>query len=316
MSARPPYLLTTTVPVLAVPMPLRRWLVGGTSLLLAASIAGCGADDGSGDASSGVTSAAADPAAFCEAAVDAEAALSVGSRGDLETTLTAVEDSAPEDVGDDVRTLSEKIREWLSTGDDTIFEQPEYTGASEATDDYMLAECGYERVEVTGVEHAYEGIPDTPPSGVVAIIFSNEGQGSHEISIVQINDDATQSLEQLVALPDDQIGQMIEFVGAAFAEPGESDTAFLRLEPGRYGAMSFTREGTTPEAEGSGPPHFTLGMFAEIAVPTGPRGQSTAAAARRPARGRRRRQRRRVRGPRAARPTGPVSPRSRGARPP
>lgn len=267
MSARTPYVLRTAVPVLAAVPGSRPWVVGGASFVLAGAIVGCGADDDSADSSTGATSAAADPAAFCEAAVDAEATLSVGSRDDVETaTLTAVEDSAPEDISDDVSTLTEKIREWLSTGDDTVFEQPEYIGASEAVDDYMLAECGYERFEATGVDYAYEGIPETLPSGVVAITLSNDGEESHELSIVEISDDATESLEELLALPEDQIGQRITFAGAAFAEAGESDTAFVRLAPGRYGAICFTREGTTPEAEGSGPPHFTRGMFAEIAV--------------------------------------------------
>jgi hypothetical protein len=248
-------------------MASRRWLVGGASFVLAAALVGCGADEDPGHSSSGTTSAPANPAAFCEAAVDAEATLSVGSRVNFETaTLTAVEDSAPEDISDEVSTLTEKIREWLSTGDDTILEQPEYTSASEAVDEYMLAGCGYERVDATGVDYAYEGIPETLPSGVVAITFSNDGEVSHDLSIVRISDDATESLRELLALPEDQIGQKIAFAGSAFAEPGESDTAFIRLEPGRYGAVCFTREGTTHEAEGSGPPHFTRGMFAEVSV--------------------------------------------------
>ena len=54
--------------------------------------------------------------------------------------------------------------------------------------------------------------------------------------------------------------------GAAFAAPDESDTTFMRLEAGRYGGACFIPQGTTHDTEGSGPPHFTLGMFAEFTV--------------------------------------------------
>jgi hypothetical protein len=128
----------------------------------------------------------------------------------------------------------------------------------------MLAECGYEQLEATGVDYEYEGIPETVPSGVVAITFTNEGDELHEIGLARINDDVTMPVEELLALPEDQILSMLELKGAAFAAPDESDTTFMRLEPGRYGAACFIPQGTKHDTEGSGPPHFTLGMFAEF----------------------------------------------------
>jgi hypothetical protein len=263
---------------------LRRWLVGGASLVLAATMVGCGSDDDSGETSSGATSAAeADPAEFCEAAVDAEATISMGPPVDFETAtpeeiqsaleefseqvepqLTAVDESAPEDISDDVSTLTGKIREALSTGDESIFEQPEYTEANSAIDEYMLAECGYEQIEATGVDYEYEGIPETVPSGVVAITFINEGDELHEIALARINDGVTMPIEELVALPEEQIFSMLELKGAAFAAPSAQDTVFMRLEPGRYGAACFIPQGTKHDTEGTGPPHVALGMFAEF----------------------------------------------------
>ena len=156
---------------------LRRWLVGGASFVLAATMVGCGSDDDSGDASA-TTSAAAenDPAAFCEAAVDAESAVTSGPPIDFETAtpeeiqaaleefsaqvepqLAAAEEAAPEEISADVTTLTGLIRQVLETGDDTLFEQPEYTNADNAIDEYMLAECGFEQIEATGVDYEYEG---------------------------------------------------------------------------------------------------------------------------------------------------------------
>jgi len=264
---------------------LRRWLVGGASLVLAATMVGCGSDDDSGDDSSSATSAAAedDPAEFCEAAVDFEAAIGMGPPIDFETAtpeeiqaaleefstqlepqIAEVEELAPDEISDDVTTSTGLIREVLSTGDDTIFEQPEFVESEAAIDDYMLAECGYEQVEATGVDYEYEGIPDTLDAGVVALTFNNEGEESHEIGVARLNDDVTLSVEEVLALPEEEGSAMITFTGGAFAEPGESDTVFLRLEPGRYGAVCFIPEGTTHDTEGTGPPHFTLGMFAEF----------------------------------------------------
>lgn len=265
---------------------VRRWLVGGASLVLAATMAGCGSDDDSGDASASASAPAEnDPAEFCEAAVDAESAVTSGPPIDFETAtpeeiqaaleefgaqvepqLAAVDDSAPEEIADDVATLTGQIRQSLETGDDTLFEQPAYTEADNAIDEYMLAECGFEQIEATGVNYEYEGIPDTVPAGVVAITFTNEGDELHEIGLARVNDEVTTPVEELLALPEEQLLSMIEFKGAAFAAPDESDTTFMRLEAGRYGAACFIPQGTKHDTEGSGPPHFTLGMFAEFTV--------------------------------------------------
>jgi hypothetical protein len=269
---------------------LGRWSLGGAALVMAAALTGCGSDGDSGgsggEAEASETAAAADPAAFCEAAVDAEGAIAMGPPVDFETatpeeiqtalqefgaeiepTLAEAEDTAPDEVRDDVTTLTGLIRQVLETGDDTVFEQPEYTEADAAIDEYMLAECGYEHIEATGVDYEYEGIPASIPSGVVAITFHNEGKELHEIGVARINDDVTQSVEEVLALPPEQSETMFTFTGAAFAEPGGSDTVFLRLEEaGRYGAACFVPQGTTHDTEGTGPPHFTLGMFAEFSV--------------------------------------------------
>lgn len=265
----------------------RRWLIGGASLVLAATMAGCGSDDDSGGESSAASEtsaseAAADPAEFCEASVDLEAAFSMGPGPDesappeeqqaaleefsatVEPLLADVEDTAPEEISDSVTQATGIVREALSGGDPSTLEGPEFQQADDEIDEYMLAECGYEQLEATGVNYEYEGIPDTVPAGVVAVTFSNEGTETHELGIVRINDDVTQPVEELLTLPEEEVMSMITFTGIAFAEPGVSDTTFLRMDAGRYGAACFIPQGTMAEVEGAGPPHFTLGMFAEF----------------------------------------------------
>jgi len=267
---------------------LRRRLVGGAAVVLAATMVGCGSDDDSGDTAASATTsseAAADPAEFCETAVDTEAAVLVGPEVDFETAtpeeiqaaleeygaqlepqLAELEEAAPDDVSDHVTTLTGLVRESLASGDDTAFEQPAFIEADNGIDEYMLAECGYEQLEATGVNYEYEGLPDTVPAGVVAVTFSNEGDELHEIGVARINDDVTLPVEQVLALPEEQIFASLQLAGIAFAAPGESETTFMRMEPGRYGAACFVPQGTTHDTEGTGPPHFTLGMFAEFTV--------------------------------------------------
>ncbi|MFD2092331.1 hypothetical protein [Blastococcus deserti] len=265
---------------------VRRWLVGGASLVIAATMVGCGSDDPGGEdtqaAASSPAEPAADPAEFCEASVDVEAAFSMGPpidesappeeqqaaleefAGQVEPLLARAEETAPEEVADHVDTAAGIVRDALAGGDPSVLESPEYQEADDGIDEYMLAECGYEQIEATGVNYEYEGIPETVEAGVVAVTFTNEGDELHEIGIARINDDVTQPVQELLALPEEQLMSMITFTGAAFAEPGGSDTTFLRLEPGRYGAACFIPQGTTHEHEGDGPPHFTLGMVAEF----------------------------------------------------
>ena len=128
----------------------------------------------------------------------------------------------------------------------------------------MLAECGYEQLEATGVDYEYEGLPDTVPAGVVAVTFTNEGEELHEIGVARVNDDVTMPIEQVLAQPVEQVFSMVTLTGVTFAAPGESETTFLRMEPGRYGAACFVPQGTTHDTQGGGPPHFSLGMFAEF----------------------------------------------------
>ncbi len=267
---------------------LRRWSTGSAALLLAAGLAACGSDDddGGGDSAAAQTSAtepAADPAEFCEAAVDLEAGFSSGPgpgegappeeqqaaleefSATMEPLLADVEETAPEEISEDVETATGLVREGLSGNDPSVLEGPEFQQADDAIDDYMLAECGYEQVEATGVDYEYEGLPDTVPAGVVAVTFTNEGQEVHEIGIARINDDVTEPVEQLLTLPEEEVFSKLQLMGVTLTQPGESETTFLRMTEGRYGAACFIPQGTTHmETMGSGAPHFTLGMFAEF----------------------------------------------------
>ena len=265
---------------------VRRWVVGSAALALAATMAACGSDDSGGQdtasAGSSASATGADPAEFCEASVDLEAAFAMGPGPEegappeeqqaaleefaavVEPRLAEVEETAPEEISGDVTTATGIVREGLTGNDPSVLEGPEFQEADDNIDEYMLAECGYEQVEATGVDYEYEGLPDTVPAGVVAVTFTNQGEELHEIGVARVNDDVTMPIEQVLAQPVEQVFSMVTLTGVTFAAPGESETTFLRMEPGRYGAACFVPQGTTHDTQGGGPPHFSLGMFAEF----------------------------------------------------
>lgn len=268
---------------------LSRWSSGGAALLMAAALAACGSDDDGGDdggsaaAETSASEESADPAEFCEASVDLEGAFSMGPPVDdtappeeqqaaleefgatVEPLLADVEETAPEEISEDVTTAAGIVREALESGDPSAMEGPEFQEADDNIDEYMLAECGYEQVEATGVDYEYEGLPDSVPAGVVAVTLTNEGEELHEIGIARINDDVTEPIEQLLTLPEEEVFSKLELKGVTVVEPGQSETTFMRMDEGRYGAACFIPEGTmSMEMPGMGAPHFTMGMFAEF----------------------------------------------------
>jgi hypothetical protein len=259
------------------------------SVLLAATVAGCGSGDSPSEAAgetAGTSAAEADPAAFCEASVDLGSALRgelvVGLntamspeqavaaldqfRDQVLSLLPAVQDSAPEELSGDVTTLTDEVRRAFETDDPAALRSPEFLAADGAVDQYMLDECGYEQLEVTGVNYEYENLPDALPAEVVAVTFHNEGDEMHEVGFARINDEVNESVEQVLATPLDQLFTKIDFTGLAIAPPGQADTVFFEFTPGRYAAACFIPQGTKHDAVGTGPPHFTLGMLGELTI--------------------------------------------------
>lgn len=271
----------------------------GLLLGLALVLAGCGDDVNSADepttttagdtgdttttteaTSSTTTTAADDEEAagdFCEAAPAVDVALAADEPDPetVEQALVDVEAAAPEELSDEVATVTDAVRRVMETQDFEIFSEPELQEANLAVNDYLVSDCGFSEVDITAVEYAFQGLPETVSTGPTAVYLRNEGQEFHEAVMFRINDDVTQSVEELLALPQEEAQTMTEFVGATFAAPGSASATSIELtEPGRYAVVCFVPVGMTPEAleamgpeeEPQGPPHFTQGMFQEFTV--------------------------------------------------
>jgi S-formylglutathione hydrolase FrmB len=147
-------------------------------------------------------------------------------------------------------------------------------------------------VEVVGVEYAYRGLPTSLPAGS-ELTFRNDGADVHEMVVVRVTDDTTETLEELLAM--DAEGRnpvnegLVEFIsGQPFvAAPGTTVEGRVPLDrEGRYIALCFIPQGLTDvsilQSLGSGrdlagappevqaimanPPHYSLGMIQEFAV--------------------------------------------------
>lgn len=133
------------------------------------------------------------------------------------------------------------------------------------------------RVDVVGTDYAFSGL-EASYGGPITIAFRNEGEEVHEIVVVRKGEGVTQSWEELLALPDEQSGELVSFAGVAFAEPGQTAPEMVTAsEPGEYLAICFIPQGTTelpsidpnasePPDLGTGAPHFTLGMQTEFTI--------------------------------------------------
>jgi hypothetical protein len=175
--------------------------------------------------------------------------------------LTRAEDSAPGTVAEAMGTAAEAVRE-------NNFETPEFASAIAQVDEWVAGNCGYSVTDVTGVDYAFEGIPDDVGRGVNLFKFTNEGAELHEMLVVRLKGD--ESLEELLALPERQAQRRTVFQGVTFAEQGATSYLYLDLaRPGRYAAVCFLPVGSTDQAaaeSAEGPPHAAEGMATEFTV--------------------------------------------------
>ncbi len=248
------------------------------------------ATDTTGAPASTDASDAPDAAAFCDAALAAEATALQGPAVDFETAtpeeidaamaeyaatldpqLDAALSTAPDEIAPDVETLVGLVRDGFESGDDPSSD-PEYMAADESIDVYVADSCGYETVEVSAVDYSFQNLPATLDAGRTTFAFTNDGEEIHEMVVVRINDDVTETLEELLALPEEEALTKVQFAGVMFSAQGGTDTETIEMAPGRYAALCFIPVGTTDmsalesEEAPSGPPHFTAGMQAEFTV--------------------------------------------------
>jgi len=213
----------------------------------------------------------------------------------LDPLWSDVEASAPEEFADQIEELGASIDD-LGEGDPEAFNADETATTYFSMVSDSLDGCVDEIVEITGVDYAFTGVPETIPAGPIGMRFTNSTQKDeqHEFIIFKKAEGETRTVEEILNDPATQEQGPGEFAGAVFATPGTTAGTFLDLAPGEYIAVCFIPVGSgdhempdesaedggedqaaddQPEGEGGGegdeaggPPHFVEGMVAEFTV--------------------------------------------------
>jgi len=246
---------------------------------------GCGSDDDDSSAA-GTTTAAAEPdatdqpsaeadvdmTAACDTWIEADSTI-VGfmfsGQGDADTVNAALDAAIAAADPANEQTLVD-----LKASAQSQLEDPESEeGGDETLSLYSDAiawageSCDVGTLDVTAVDYGFEGMPATMATGYHIVNFTNTGNEQHEMFAFRFNDDTTESIDELFALPEEEAFAKITPVNAAFAPAGASETVSWNLvEPGRYAIFCAIPVGTIGEVEGEGAPHFTEGMIEEFAV--------------------------------------------------
>ena len=209
---------------------------------------------------------------FANSTAEEIAAAVAANNAEVEPLLADASATAPTAIAADVETVVTAIRSSLESGED-LTSDVTYQAADEVVDVFVAGSCGYDTIPVSAVEYAFVGLPATVPAGRTTFAFTNNGAEIHEMVVFRINDDVTETIDELLALPEDEALAKVQFVGSTFATQGATDIETLELTPGKYVALCFVPVGTTEvepadgNAEPLGPPHFTEGMQATFTVP-------------------------------------------------
>jgi hypothetical protein len=242
----------------------RRMAAGAMALTLAVGAAACGDDDSASSASLPPDVCAAgqelgslfvqmpqDPAAIPAFATDT--ALPIVAR---------LEAGATGPVADHVAHLKMVFEDVAESGDPSELESPAYAEAAGAVGKMVHEDCGANRAQIKAVEYAFEGVPDELDAGLTSFAFTNEGAEEHEMVLVRRADGVQESLDELLALPEEESMSKIEMAGVTFAAPGNTSYLAADLQPGTYFLVCFIPVGGAEDGE----PHFMHGMKAELTV--------------------------------------------------
>ena len=141
-------------------------------------------------------------------------------------------------------------------------------------------------VEITAIDYAYEGVPESITAGTPLRLTNDSEAEVHELVAVRLPDDETRTLEEITSDPA-SIGPLFSGgppAAVIVAAPGSSMPGAVLgdgslAEPGRYVLVCSIPTGADPDAYleaaqssagppdvPGGPPHFVQGMVSEIQV--------------------------------------------------
>ena len=175
-----------------------------------------------------------------------------------------------------------------ATGTGEATATAETTATAEATATATATEAAAETVEVTTVDYAFEGLPESIEAGSMITLVNASETELHEFVAFLLPEGEERSVEELLQLPEEEVVALTgEPVTVILAAPGTDASANIvavgdgtlteagryvvicaipvGADPEAYLAAASESAGGPPEVEG-GPPHFTQGMATEVTV--------------------------------------------------
>jgi hypothetical protein len=208
----------------------------------------------------GCSSDGGDEAAYCEATValataadpvidstasEAQQQAALRSYGAQLAPLAAqLRASAPNAIDDDAAVLADAVDDLARSGDPGALSTGAVSVASEHAHGDALDRCGWARRGVIATDYAFDGLPAVIEPGIVSFEISNRGTEPHELLLKE--------------------GQ--EVVARAIVDPGGRGFVVADLGGGTYEVVCTLPLGSTTTERGTGPPHETQGMRAEVRV--------------------------------------------------
>jgi len=140
---------------------------------------------------------------------------------------------------------------------------------------------------VTAVDYRFDDLPRSMKAGTTLKLENSSDKELHEMVLSRLPDDEKRSVEELMRLPEDQLGALFSGPPALvmFDPPGDAEPVLAvgdgkLTEKGRYLVTCSIPTGADPAAflqaaqsssggppqVAGGPPHFAQGMYGEITV--------------------------------------------------
>ena len=232
------------------------------SLSLLVGATACGSDD----AGDGISAAA------CDAVAELDAAMAMAPQDPAEMAPFVDERLMPHvmtlmtELDGEAQHAAEIVHRTLEvvadSGDPSGMFAPETAAAQAEIGKAVHEGCDLTAVAVVAKEYRFEGAPETLPAGRVNFALTNDGVEEHEMVLFQRADGVTESLEELLRLPEEEGMSKMQFTGVTFGGPGTTSYVTLDLAAGTYFLVCFIPQGGGED----GAPHFMSGMQHTIVV--------------------------------------------------
>ncbi len=239
----------------------RRPLVGLALTLGLTGLVACGSDD-----DDQLSDAA------CDAVVDFHSAYAMAPQDPAEIAEYVSAEFVPlaatleDELDGDERLAAEALTAAFSdvaeSGDPGAMESPAAVEARTTIGQAVHDRCDLEAVDIGAVEYAFKDVPESLDAGRISFALGNTGVEDHEMVLFKRAPDATETLAEILELPEEEQMAKIQFTGVTFGGPDSTTYVALDLDPGTYFLLCFLPQGGGED----GPPHFMDGMQASIVV--------------------------------------------------